>query len=227
MHCVTRSNVRHGNSQHHGDCTGPRRFSNLFCGVVESVGLKPTYQIPVRLNRNLCLASSLLSTVHGLKTLKHGDLLMDVHDQCTSNTTRQPAGRLTVYRLNWKRCTPHAFENDARWVIWAASRRQKWLDQGKKASPVTCGTIPVRKWTIYTNWRGTCRKLLIYLRFNGANGCEKTSTRHHRQQLQKRLHHPCFKPVARQEDDFISGEGIACTTRPVPILGTRTARACQ
>ncbi|MDQ7075132.1 MAG: hypothetical protein Q9O24_08290 [Gammaproteobacteria bacterium] len=46
-----------------------------------------------------------------------------------------------------------AFEMDARWLIEAAARRQKWLDQAQSLN-LYMAEPSGRSWTTCTNWRG-------------------------------------------------------------------------
>ena len=101
-----------------------------------------------------------------------------------------------------------AFEMDARWLIEAASRRQKWLDQAQSLNLYMAEPSGKKMDNLYKlAWvRGL--KTTYYLRSMGATGAEKTSTAPTTATTAKPTAPPVLKPVAKQEDDFISGEGI-------------------
>jgi ribonucleoside-diphosphate reductase alpha chain len=69
-----------------------------------------------------------------------------------------------------------AFEMDARWLVEAASRRQKWIDQGQSLNLYMKEPNGQKLDNLYKlAWvRGL--KTTYYLRTLGATGAEKTST---------------------------------------------------
>jgi ribonucleoside-diphosphate reductase alpha chain len=76
---------------------------------------------------------------------------------------------------NLKALYATAFEMDSRWLIEAASRRQKWIDQGQSLNLYLAEPSGKKLDNLYKlAWvRGL--KTTYYLRSMGATGVEKTS----------------------------------------------------
>ncbi|MCU7881037.1 MAG: ribonucleoside-diphosphate reductase subunit alpha [Candidatus Thiodiazotropha sp. (ex Lucinoma aequizonata)] len=144
-------------------------ISNI-CGVSQSI--EPTYQ-------NLFVKSNLSGEftvvnpymVHDLKQLGLWDDVMindlKYYDGSLQLIERIPEEIKAVYAT--------AFEIDARWLVEAGSRRQKWIDQGQslnlymaKPSGKMLDNLYKLAWV-----RGL--KTTYYLRSIGATGAEKTS----------------------------------------------------
>lgn len=169
-------------------------ISNI-CGVSQSV--EPTYQ-------NLFVKSNLSGEftvinpymVDDLKALGLWDDVMvndlKYYDGSLQSIDRIPADLKALYVT--------AFEMDARWLIEAASRRQKWLDQAQslnlymaEPSGKTMDNLYKLAWV-----RGL--KTTYYLRSMGATAAEKISSAI-----------PAAEPTAPTTDsldDIVSGEGV-------------------
>jgi len=145
-------------------------ISNI-CGVSQSI--EPTYQ-------NLFVKSNLsgeftVINPYMVEDLKARDLWDDVmvndlkyYDGSLQSIDRIPEELKALYTT--------AFEMDARWLIEAASRRQKWLDQAQslnlymaEPSGKTMDNLYKLAWV-----RGL--KTTYYLRSMGATAAEKTSS---------------------------------------------------
>lgn len=144
-------------------------ISNI-CGVSQSV--EPTYQ-------NLFVKSNL----SGEFTIVNPYLIMDLrerglwddvmandlkyYDGSVQNIERIPEDLKTLYQT--------AFELDARWLIEAASRRQKWIDQGQSLNLYMSEPNGAKLDALYKlAWiRGL--KTTYYLRSMGATHVEKST----------------------------------------------------
>jgi ribonucleoside-diphosphate reductase alpha chain len=145
-------------------------ISNI-CGVSQSI--EPTYQ-------NLFVKSNLSGEftvinpymVEDLKARGLWDEVMindlKYFDGSLQGIDRIPAELKSLYTT--------AFEMDARWLIEAASRRQKWLDQAQSLNLYMAEPSGKKMHNLYKlAWvRGL--KTTYYLRSMGATGAEKTST---------------------------------------------------
>ena len=145
-------------------------ISNI-CGVSQSV--EPTYQ-------NLFVKSNLSGEftvinpymVDDLKALGLWDDVMindlKYFDGSLQSIDRVPADLKALYVT--------AFEMDARWLIEAASRRQKWLDQAQSLNLYMAEPSGKKMDNLYKlAWvRGL--KTTYYLRSMGATAAEKTSS---------------------------------------------------
>ena len=145
-------------------------ISNI-CGVSQSI--EPTYQ-------NLFVKSNLsgeftvvnANLVHDLKALDLWDEVM-VNDLKYFDGSVQPIERIPE-QLKQKYAT--AFEIDSRWLIEAASRRQKWLDQAQSLNLYLVEPDGKALDSLYKlAWvRGL--KTTYYLRTLGATHVEKSAT---------------------------------------------------
>ncbi len=145
-------------------------ISNI-CGVSQSI--EPTYQ-------NLFVKSNLsgeftVVNPYMVQELKENNLWDEVmiNDLKYYDGSLQPINRIPQ-EIKDKYAT--AFEIDARWLIEAASRRQKWIDQGQSLNIYMAEPSGKKMDNIYKlAWvRGL--KTTYYLRSIGATHVEKTST---------------------------------------------------
>ncbi|PVV27574.1 MAG: ribonucleotide-diphosphate reductase subunit alpha, partial [gamma proteobacterium symbiont of Ctena orbiculata] len=144
-------------------------ISNI-CGVSQSI--EPTYQ-------NLFVKSNLSGEftvvnpymVHDLKKLGLWDEVM-INDLKYYDGSLQPIDRIPD---EIKAIYATAFEIDARWLVEAGSRRQKWIDQGQSLNLYMAEPSGKKLDNLYKlAWvRGL--KTTYYLRSIGATGAEKTS----------------------------------------------------
>jgi ribonucleoside-diphosphate reductase alpha chain len=146
-------------------------ISNI-CGVSQSI--EPTYQ-------NLFVKSNLSGEftvvnpymVHDLKKLGLWDEVM-INDLKYYDGSLQPIDRIPA---QLKAVYATAFEIDPRWLVEAASRRQKWIDQGQSLNLYMAEPSGKKLDNLYKlAWvRGL--KTTYYLRSIGATGAEKTSVK--------------------------------------------------
>ncbi|MBT3029449.1 MAG: ribonucleoside-diphosphate reductase subunit alpha [Candidatus Thiodiazotropha sp. (ex Ctena orbiculata)] len=146
-------------------------ISNI-CGVSQSI--EPTYQ-------NLFVKSNLSGEftvvnpymVHDLKKLGLWDEVM-INDLKYYDGSLQPIDRIPA---ELKAVYATAFEIDPRWLVEAASRRQKWIDQGQSLNLYMAEPSGKKLDNLYKlAWvRGL--KTTYYLRSMGATGAEKTSVK--------------------------------------------------
>lgn len=144
-------------------------ISNI-CGVSQSI--EPTYQnlyVKSNLSGEFTVINQYL--VNDLKKLNLWDPVM-VNDLKYFNGSLQKIDRVPSY-LKEKYAT--AFEIDPKWLIDAASRRQKWIDQGQSLNLYIANPSGKKLDQIYkTAWlRGL--KTTYYLRSLGATGTEKST----------------------------------------------------
>ncbi len=145
-------------------------ISNI-CGVSQSI--EPTYQnlfVKSNLSGEFTVINPYL--VEDLKALDLWDEVM-INDLKYFDGSVQPIERVPDH-LKAKYAT--AFEIDARWLVEAASRRQKWIDQGQSLNLYMQEPNGQKLDNLYKlAWvRGL--KTTYYLRTLGATGAEKTST---------------------------------------------------
>lgn len=146
-------------------------ISNI-CGVSQSI--EPTYQnlyVKSNLSGEFTVVNPYL--VHDLKALDLWDAVMindlKYYDGCLAPIDRVPD------TLKQKYAT--AFEFDSRWLIEAASRRQKWIDQGQSLNLYLAEASGPKLDALYKlAWRRGL-KTTYYLRTLGATHVEKTSVR--------------------------------------------------
>ncbi len=150
-------------------------ISNI-CGVTQSI--EPTYQ-------NLFVKSNLsgeftVSNPYLISDLKRHNLWDNVmindlkyYDGSVQNIDRVPDEIKNVYRT--------AFEIDPRWLIEAASRRQKWLDQAQSLNLYMAEPSGQKMDNLYKlAWvRGL--KTTYYLRSMGATHVEKSTMENHQE----------------------------------------------
>ena len=144
-------------------------ISNI-CGVSQSI--EPTYQnlfVKSNLSGEFTVINPYL--VEDLKALDLWDDVM-INDLKYFDGSVQPLERIPA-ELKAKYAT--AFELDARWLVEAASRRQKWIDQGQSLNLYMKEPNGQKLDNLYKlAWvRGL--KTTYYLRTLGATGAEKNS----------------------------------------------------
>ncbi len=144
-------------------------ISNI-CGVSQSV--EPTYQnlfVKSNLSGEFTVVNPYL--VQELKALNLWDDVM-VNDLKYYDGSIQAIDRIPD-EIKAKYLT--AFEIDPRWLVEAASRRQKWIDQGQSLNLYMAEPSGTKLDNLYKlAWvRGL--KTTYYLRSKGATGVEKTS----------------------------------------------------
>jgi ribonucleoside-diphosphate reductase alpha chain len=195
---VKRQGMRNSNTM----AIAPTATISNICGVSQSI--EPTYQ-------NLFVKSNLSGEftvinpymVEDLKARGLWDEVMindlKYYDGSLQAIDRVPAELKALYTT--------AFEMDARWLIEAASRRQKWLDQAQSLNLYMAEPSGKKMDNLYKlAWvRGL--KTTYYLRSMGATGQEKTSAAPTSTSAPKPTAPPTLKPVKATEEDFISGEG--------------------
>jgi len=146
-------------------------ISNI-CGVSQSI--EPTYQnlfVKSNLSGEFTVVNPYL--VNDLKQRGLWDEVMvnDIkyYDGSVQSIDRIPPELKAVYTT--------AFEIDPRWLVEAASRRQKWLDQAQSLNLYMAEPSGKKLDNLYKlAWvRGL--KTTYYLRSMGATGVEKTSTK--------------------------------------------------
>ena len=150
-------------------------ISNI-CGVTQSI--EPTYQ-------NLFVKSNLsgeftVSNWHLINDLKQANLWDNVmvndlkyYDGSVQNIDRIPDNLKQLYAT--------AFEVDPRWLVEAASRRQKWIDQGQSLNLYMAEPSGAKMDNLYKlAWvRGL--KTTYYLRSIGATHVEKSTMDNHQE----------------------------------------------
>lgn len=144
-------------------------ISNI-CGVSQSI--EPTYQnlyVKSNLSGEFTIVNPYL--VHDLKKLKLWDEVM-VHDLKYYDGSLQRIERVPA-EIKARYAT--AFEIDASWLVEAASRRQKWLDQAQSLNLYMAQPSGKKLDELYRlAWlRGL--KTTYYLRTLGATGTEKST----------------------------------------------------
>lgn len=144
-------------------------ISNI-CGVSQSI--EPTYQnlyVKSNLSGEFTVMNHYL--VHELKQLNLWDEVM-VNDLKYFNGSVQPISRIpTELKQRYATC----FEIDAMWLVEAASRRQKWIDQAQSLNIYMAQPSGKKLNDIYMHaWlRGL--KTTYYLRSLGASNAEKST----------------------------------------------------
>ncbi|MDJ0882173.1 MAG: ribonucleoside-diphosphate reductase subunit alpha [Gammaproteobacteria bacterium] len=145
-------------------------ISNI-CGVSQSI--EPMYQnlfVKSNLSGEFTVVNPYL--VNDLKTNGLWDEVMindlKYYDGSVQHIDRIPEDLKALYAT--------AFEMDSRWLVEAASRRQKWIDQGQSLNLYMAEPSGKKLDNLYKlAWvRGL--KTTYYLRSMGATGVEKTST---------------------------------------------------
>ncbi len=144
-------------------------ISNI-CGVSQSI--EPTYQnlyVKSNLSGEFTVVNDYL--VRELKELNLWDEVM-VNDLKYFNGSVQPISRIpTELKQRYATC----FEIDAMWLVEAASRRQKWIDQAQSLNIYMAQPSGKKLNDIYMHaWlRGL--KTTYYLRSVGASNAEKST----------------------------------------------------
>lgn len=144
-------------------------ISNI-CGVSQSI--EPTYQnlyVKSNLSGEFTVVNDYL--VRELKALNLWDEVM-VNDLKYFNGSVQPISRIpTELKQRYATC----FEMDAMWLVEAASRRQKWIDQAQSLNIYMAQPSGKKLHDIYMHaWlRGL--KTTYYLRSLGASNAEKST----------------------------------------------------
>ena len=172
-------------------------ISNI-CGVSQSV--EPTYQ-------NLFVKSNLSGEFTVINPYMVDDLkARGLWDEVMINDLKYFDGSLqAIDRVpaELKELYVTAFEMDARWLIEAASRRQKWLDQAQSLNLYMAEPSGKKMDNLYKlAWvRGL--KTTYYLRSMGATAAEKTSST---QTIAAVAAAPA--PVSNVNDELVLGEGM-------------------
>ncbi len=144
-------------------------ISNI-CGVSQSI--EPTYQ-------NLFVKSNLSGEFTIINPYLVADLKkLDLWDEVMINDLKYYDGsveRIDRIPAELKELYATAFEIDARWLVEAASRRQKWIDQGQSLNLYLADPDGKKLDTLYKlAWiRGL--KTTYYLRSMGATHVEKST----------------------------------------------------
>lgn len=150
-------------------------ISNI-CGITQSI--EPTYQnlfVKSNLSGEFTVSNPYL--ISDLKRLNLWDNVMindlKYYDGSVQNIDRIPEDVKSIYRT--------AFEIDPRWLIEAASRRQKWIDQAQSLNLYMSEPSGQKMDNLYKlAWvRGL--KTTYYLRSVGATHVEKSTMENHQQ----------------------------------------------
>lgn len=140
------------------------------CGVSQSI--EPTYQ-------NLFVKSNLSGEFTVINPYMVNDLKKEgLWDDVMINDLKYFDGSLQgINRIpeELKSLYATAFEMDTRWLIEAASRRQKWIDQGQSLNLYMAEPSGKQMDNIYKLAWLKGLKTTYYLRSQGATGQEKTS----------------------------------------------------
>ncbi|HEC73611.1 MAG TPA: ribonucleoside-diphosphate reductase subunit alpha, partial [Methylophaga aminisulfidivorans] len=164
---IKRQGMRNSNTM----AIAPTATISNICGVSQSI--EPTYQ-------NLFVKSNLSGEFTVINPYMVEDLkVRNLWDEVMINDLKYFDGSLqSIDRIpsELKALYTTAFEMDARWLIEAASRRQKWLDQAQSLNLYMAEPSGKKMDNLYKlAWvRGL--KTTYYLRSMGATGAEKTST---------------------------------------------------
>ncbi len=163
---VTTQGMRNSNCM----AIAPTATISNICGVSQSI--EPTYQnlfVKSNLSGEFTVVNAYL--VHDLKKQDLWDEVM-VNDLKYYDGSLQPIDRIPA---ELKALYATAFEMDARWLIEAGSRRQKWIDQGQSLNLYMAEPSGKKLDNLYKlAWvRGL--KTTYYLRSIGATAAEKTS----------------------------------------------------
>lgn len=140
------------------------------CGVSQSI--EPTYQ-------NLFVKSNLSGEFTVLNVQLVKDLkALELWDEVMVNDLKYYDGSVqAIERIpqEIKNCYQTAFEIDPRWLVEAAARRQKWIDQGQSLNLYMSEASGKKLDSLYKlAWiRGL--KTTYYLRSMGATGMEKNN----------------------------------------------------
>jgi ribonucleoside-diphosphate reductase alpha chain len=166
-HVVKQQGMRNSNVM----AIAPTATISNICGVSQSI--EPTYQnlfVKSNLSGEFTVINPYL--VEDLKALDLWDEVM-INDLKYFDGSVQPIDRIPD-AIKAKYAT--AFEMDARWLVEAASRRQKWIDQGQSLNLYMKEPNGQKLDNLYKlAWvRGL--KTTYYLRTLGATGAEKTNT---------------------------------------------------
>lgn len=144
-------------------------ISNI-CGITQSI--EPTYQnlfVKSNLSGEFTVANPFL--VKDLKALNLWDNVM-VNDLKYFNGSLQKIDRIPTHL---KKLYATAFEIDPRWLIEAASRRQKWIDQAQSLNIYMAEPSGKKLDTIYKMAWVYGLKTTYYLRALGATATEKAT----------------------------------------------------
>ncbi|PHS23777.1 MAG: ribonucleoside-diphosphate reductase subunit alpha [Methylophaga sp.] len=164
---IKRQGMRNSNTM----AIAPTATISNICGVSQSV--EPTYQ-------NLFVKSNLSGEFTVINPYMVDDLKQKgLWDEVMVNDLKYFDGSLqSIDRIpqDLKELYVTAFEMDARWLIEAASRRQKWLDQAQSLNLYMAEPSGKKMDNLYKlAWlRGL--KTTYYLRSMGATAAEKTSS---------------------------------------------------
>lgn len=144
-------------------------ISNI-CGVAQSI--EPTYQnlyVKSNLSGEFTVVNQYL--VRDLKALNLWDEVM-VNDLKYFNGSVQPISRIPD---ELKRRYATSFEIDCLWLIEAASRRQKWIDQAQSLNIYMAQPSGKKLHDVYMQAWMSGLKTTYYLRSVGASNAEKST----------------------------------------------------
>ena len=187
---IKRQGMRNSNTM----AIAPTATISNICGVSQSV--EPTYQ-------NLFVKSNLSGEFTVINPYMVADLkAQGLWDEVMVNDLKYFDGSVqSIDRIpqDLKELYVTAFEMDARWLIEAASRRQKWLDQAQSLNLYMAEPSGKKMDNLYKlAWlRGL--KTTYYLRSMGATAAEKTSSA---------APAPVVSVVTSSLDDIVSGDGV-------------------
>ena len=161
---------KHGMRNSNCMAIAPTATISNICGVTQSI--EPTYQnlfVKSNLSGEFTVVNPYL--VHDLKSRELWDEVM-VNDLKYFDGSVQAVDRIPE---DLKRLYATAFEIDPRWLVEAASRRQKWIDQGQSLNLYMAEPDGKKLDNLYKlAWiRGL--KTTYYLRSMGATHVEKST----------------------------------------------------
>lgn len=201
---IKRQGMRNSNTM----AIAPTATISNICGVSQSI--EPTYQ-------NLFVKSNLSGEFTVINPYMVEDLkARGLWDEVMINDLKYFDGSLqSIDRIpeELKALYTTAFEMDARWLIEAASRRQKWLDQAQSLNLYMAEPSGKKMDNLYKlAWvRGL--KTTYYLRSMGATGAEKTSSAPTPPPAAEQPHNPtavtATSVVAPVASSVASGDSVA------------------
>ncbi len=163
---VKRQGMRNSNTM----AIAPTATISNICGVTQSI--EPTYQnlfVKSNLSGEFTVVNAHLA--NDLKALNLWDNVM-VHDLKYYNGSVQRINRIPTHL---KKIYATAFEVEPRWLIEAASRRQKWLDQSQSLNLYIAKPSGKKLDGIYRAAWLSGLKTTYYLRSLAATGAEKAT----------------------------------------------------
>jgi len=161
---------QHGMRNSNTMAIAPTATISNICGVTQSI--EPTYQnvfVKSNLSGEFTVVNPYL--IRDLKKINLWDSAM-AHDLKYFNGSVQAIERIPA---DLKQLYATAFEVDPRWLVEAASRRQKWIDQGQSLNLYMAQASGKKLDTLYRMAWVRGLKTTYYLRSLGATNTEKAT----------------------------------------------------